>query len=166
MVTTFFDNVTKLSDHFTFSLVEELKKDVTQYIYNLNLQIDLIVQILYQSANEIAIFYTYLLMFLRKLSPVQNSFTNTLMFCKTLSRKINEDSQAPSQEFNKFFLNHLFKNYCNIIKECPNKRQYMCELLYSHTCHDLNLRIKVVQNLKNHISDDEIVYSCQAFLIA
>jgi hypothetical protein len=31
--------------------------------------------------------------------------------------------------------------------------------------HDLNLRIKVVQNLKNYISDDEIVYSCQAYLI-
>ena len=29
MVTTFFDNVTKLSDHFTFSFVEELKKDVS-----------------------------------------------------------------------------------------------------------------------------------------
>jgi len=28
MVTTFFDNITKLSDHFTFSFVEELKKDV------------------------------------------------------------------------------------------------------------------------------------------
>ncbi len=28
MVTTFFDNITKLSDNFTFSFVEELKKDV------------------------------------------------------------------------------------------------------------------------------------------
>jgi len=46
---------------------------------------------LYQSANEVAIFYTYLLMLLRKLSPVQGSFTNTLLFCKTLARKINED---------------------------------------------------------------------------
>ncbi len=31
MVTTFFDNITKLSDHFTFSFVEELKKDVSEY---------------------------------------------------------------------------------------------------------------------------------------
>jgi hypothetical protein len=56
MVTTFFDNVTKLSDHFTFSFVEELKKDI-----------DMIIQTLYQSANELAVFYTYLLMLLRKL---------------------------------------------------------------------------------------------------
>lgn len=56
MVTTFFDNVTKLSDNFTFSFVEELKKDI-----------DLIIQTLYQSANELAVFYTYLLMLLRKL---------------------------------------------------------------------------------------------------
>lgn len=56
MVTTFFDNITKLSDHFTFSFVEELKKDI-----------DLIIQTLYQSGNELAVFYTYLLMLLRKL---------------------------------------------------------------------------------------------------
>jgi hypothetical protein len=52
------------------------------------------------------------------------------------------------------------------MKECPNKRQYLCELIYQHSCHDLNLRIKVVQNLKNYISDEEIVYACQAYLIA
>jgi hypothetical protein len=27
------------------------------------------------------------------------------------------------------------------------------------------MRIKVVQNLKNYINDDEIVYACQAYLI-
>ena len=59
MVTTFFDNITKLSDHFTFSFIEDLKKDI-----------DSIIQTLYNSANELAIFYTYLLMLLRKLSPI------------------------------------------------------------------------------------------------
>ena len=111
MVTTFFDNITKLSDHFTFSFIEELKKDIES-----------ITQTLYNSANEVAIFYTYLLMLLRKLSPIQGSFTNTLFFCKILAKKINEDSEkagAPSEEFNKFFLSHLFKNYCSIIKEHP-----------------------------------------------
>lgn len=34
MVTTFFDNVTKLSDHFTFSFVEDLKKDVSLNLNN------------------------------------------------------------------------------------------------------------------------------------
>jgi hypothetical protein len=28
MVTTFFDNIGKLSEHFTFTFIEELKKDV------------------------------------------------------------------------------------------------------------------------------------------
>jgi hypothetical protein len=28
MVTTFFDSIVKLSDHFTYSFIEELKKDV------------------------------------------------------------------------------------------------------------------------------------------
>eukprot|EP00347_Sterkiella_histriomuscorum_P008400 403345240 len=116
LVTTFFDNITKLSDSFTFQFIDELKQNI-----------EVIMNCLYQSANEVAIFYTYLLMLLRKLNPVTGSFRNTLLFCKTLARKINEDSQTPSQEFNKFFINHLFKNYCQIIKECPNKRQFETE---------------------------------------
>ena len=71
MVTTFFDSITKLSDHFTYSFIEELKKDVTIKILKklISIQFDAIVQTLYQSANEIAIFYTYLLMLLKKLNP-------------------------------------------------------------------------------------------------
>lgn len=33
MVTTFFDSITKLSDHFTYSFIEELKKDVILYLF-------------------------------------------------------------------------------------------------------------------------------------
>lgn len=32
MVTTFFDSITKLSDNFTFSFIEELKKDVIIFV--------------------------------------------------------------------------------------------------------------------------------------
>jgi len=32
MVTTFFDNITKLSDNFTFSFFEELKKDARKTV--------------------------------------------------------------------------------------------------------------------------------------
>ena len=88
-----------------------------------------------------------------------------MIFCKTLARRINEDPNSPSKDFNRFFIGHLFKNYCQIIRECPNKRQYICELIFCHTQHDLNQRIRVVQNLKNHIADDEVVYACQAYLI-
>lgn len=70
-----------------------------------------------------ATFYTLLTMMLRRLSPIDGSFTNALMFCKQLALKINEDEDAPSHEFNKFFTKHLFRNYCSLIKECPNKRQ-------------------------------------------
>mmetsp|Transcript_40493 Transcript_40493/g.38986 ORF Transcript_40493/g.38986 Transcript_40493/m.38986 type:complete len:153 (+) Transcript_40493:804-1262(+) len=101
LVTTFFDNVGKLSDHLVYLFVEELNKDF-----------ETVMLILYQNANELAIFYTYMLMLLKKLSPEQNSFLNTLFFCKSLARKINDDPQCPIEEFNKFFLNHLFKNYC------------------------------------------------------
>ena len=45
-------------------------------------------------------------MMLRRLSPIEGSFTNALMFCKQLAMKINEDEEAPSNEFNKFFLAH------------------------------------------------------------
>lgn len=63
MVTTFFDNITKLSDQFTYSFIEELRKDM-----------ETIIATLYQSANELAVFYTYLLMMLRKLDIESRAF--------------------------------------------------------------------------------------------
>ena len=33
MVTTFFDSISKLSDHFTYSFIEDLKKDVTCILF-------------------------------------------------------------------------------------------------------------------------------------
>jgi hypothetical protein len=83
-------------------------------------------------------------MILRRLSPIENSFTNTLIFCKTLAVRVNQEGGSAATDFNKFFVRHLFKNYCQVIRECPNKRQHMCELIYAHTAHDLQLRIKVV----------------------
>jgi hypothetical protein len=61
---------------------------------------------------------------------------------------------------------HLLRNYCSIIIEAPNKRQPICELIYAHCQHDLQMRIKVVQSLKKHLKSDEVVYACHAFLIA
>ena len=62
-------------------------------------------------------------------------------------------------------MKHLFRSYCGLIKECPNKRQQICELIYAHCSHDLELRIKIVQNLKKHLREDELVYCCQALLL-
>ena len=82
----------------------------------------------------------------------------------------NSASQVAMQQFQKdfgkFFMGHLLRNYCSIIRESPTKRQYICELIYAHCRHDLQLRIKVVQSLKKFLKEDEIVYSCHAFLIA
>ena len=113
---------------------------------------------LYKSANELAAFYTFLLMLLRNAQTNDSSFTNALIFCKSLASKLNEDIESPSQEFNKFFQRHLFKNLCAIIRECPTKRQYMCELIFVHCAHDLQMRINIVKSLKNYLRDDELVY--------
>ena len=78
---------------------------------------------LFHSGTELATFYTFLMTLLKRLNPIDGSFTNTLLFCKTLAHKIYEDSDAPSGEFTKFFTKHLFKSYCQLIKECSNKRQ-------------------------------------------
>lgn len=121
---------------------------------------------LFCSATELATFYTFLMTLLKRLNPIDGSFTNTLLFCKTLAAKIYEDSDSPSAEFTKFFTKHLFKSYCQLIKECSNKRQQVCELIFAHCAHDLQLRIKVVQSLKKHLENDELVYACQAHLLA
>lgn len=105
-------------------------------------------------------------MVLRRLSPIEGSFTNTMMFCKQLAVKIYQDEESPKSEFTKFFTKHLFKNYCALIRECPNKRQQICELIYAHCQHDLQLRIKIIQSLKKYLASDELVYACQAHLLA
>lgn len=149
LVNVFFDEINRMSDSFTFNFIETLKHDVSipisvTQIVCAGWQIDLIMRTLYQSTTEMATFYTLLTMMLRRLSPVEGSFTNALLFSKQLAMRVNEDEEAPRDDFNKFFMRHLFRNYCALIKECPNKRQQICELIYAHCQHDLQMRIKVV----------------------
>lgn len=156
MVNTFFDEIHRMSDAFVFNFVESLKQDF-----------ETIVQTLYLSATECATFFTFLISMLRRLSPIDGSFTNTLILAKMTANRINADgNQSPSNEFSAFFSKHLFRSYCQLIRECPNKRQQVCELIYAHTAHDLSLRIKTVQGLKKHLQDDELVYCCQSHLLA
>lgn len=46
-----------------------------------------------------------------------------------------------------------------------NKRPFICELLYAHTQHDLALRIKIVQDLKTLVKDEDTLYSILAYMI-
>ena len=132
LVTSFFDNVDRMSDSVLFNFIEDIKKDI-----------DLILQILYNSTNEMIVFFTYLLILLKKLNPIDNSFANAMHMIKNLVKEINDDSlnQQPSggyqKDFNKFFMSHLLRNYCSIITESANKRQHICELIYTHCTHDL-----------------------------
>jgi len=80
MVNTFFDEINKMSDHFTFNFVETLKADL-----------ETILLTLYQSATECATFFTFMLVMLRRLSPIEGSFANTLMLAKSVALRINSD---------------------------------------------------------------------------
>jgi len=51
------------------------------------------------------------------------------------------------------------------MKEDPLKRSFISELLYAHTQHDLALRIKIVQDLKKLIKEEDTLYCCLAYLI-
>lgn len=161
LVTSFFDSVDRISDTTLYNFIEDMKKDI-----------ELIMQILYNSTNEMIVFFTYLLILLKKLNPIDHSFTNAMHMCKNLAKEINEENHyhqpvmTYQKDFNKFFMSHLLRNYCSIISESPNKRQYICELIYTHCAHDLQMRIKVVQSLKKFLKNDEVVYACHAFLIA
>ena len=161
LVTSFFDNVDRMADSTLYAFIEDMKKDI-----------DLILQILYNSTNEMIVFFTYLLILLKKLNPIDHSFANAMHMIKNLAREINDDNlnHQPSgtyqKDFNRFFMSHLLRNYCSIITESPSKRQHICELIYTHCSHDLQLRIKVVQTLKKFLKSDELVYACHAFLIS
>ena len=80
MVTSFFDAVDKMSDQSLYTFIEDMKKDI-----------EVIMQILYNSTNEMIVFFTYLLLILKKLNPIDHSFTNAMHMCKNLAKEINED---------------------------------------------------------------------------
>lgn len=71
MVNTFFDEIHKMSDHFTFNFVESLKQEL-----------DTIMAVIQQSATEQATCFTLLTLMLRRLSPIDGAFANTLLLCK------------------------------------------------------------------------------------
>jgi len=102
---------------------------------------------------------------LRRLSPIDGAFANTLLHCKQLIQRLNNEQNPNASQFSQFFEKHLFRSYCTLIKECPNKRQQVCELIYAHCTHDMQMRIRVVQSLKKHLRDDELVYCCQANIL-
>ena len=134
LVTSFFDSVNELDDALLYKFIEDLKQDI-----------ELVMQILFNNNNEMTVFFTYLLMMIKKLGPSAHSFLNTVHMVKNLAREINDqDRQNFAAAFNKFFINHLLRNYCSVILESQNKRQHVCELIYSHCSHDLQMRIKVV----------------------
>jgi hypothetical protein len=54
-------------------------------------------QILYNSINEMVVFFTYLLIILKKLNPMCHSFINTMHMCKSLAKEINEDASNGGQ---------------------------------------------------------------------
>lgn len=80
LVTSFFDSVEMISDQTLYQFIEDLKKDI-----------DLILSILYNSTNEMVVFFSYLLMMLKKLNPIDHSFTNAMHMCKNLAIQINVD---------------------------------------------------------------------------
>ena len=155
LVTSFFDCIQSDYDEALNAFLDDMKRDI-----------ELIMNILSNSPNELIVFFTYLLLMLKRLSPADLSFVNITHMIKGLTREINDEQQQLfSVEFTKFFMSHLLRNYCSMIIESANKRQPICELIYAHCQHDLQLRIKVVQSLKKHLRSDEVVYACHAFLI-
>lgn len=153
MVNSFFDNIHKFSDEYTASFAAELENDL-----------DNITQVVYSSANDLAIFYTYLTMMIRRLPVQSKSFESVITFCKGLARDVIQSKAAPKDDFMGFFIKHLYRCYVAVMKEDPNKRQAVAELIMSHTEHDLSLRIKVVQDLKKYIKEEETLYCCLAYI--
>jgi hypothetical protein len=114
MVTSFFDSVDNMDDETLYNFIEALKGDI-----------ELIMGILHSSPNEMIVFFTYLLVLLKKLEPTASSFLNAVHMIKNLVNEINDDKQTPvgyANDFNRFFNNHLLKNYCTVILESPQKR--------------------------------------------
>ena len=155
MVTSFIDNIQRFSDEYTSLFIEDLQADMENLLNTI-----------YSSTNELSVFFTYLLVMLRRLSHLSTSFYAWMQFCKTLAKKILSDTDSPKQEFQSFFAKHLFRAYLQIAKEDSNKRTFVAELIYAHTSQDLSLRIKIVQDLKAYLKQEDVLYSILSYLVA
>ena len=155
IVTSFFDNANKFSDEFTQSFLEDLQNELES-----------ILNVAYNNAGELSLFFTFLIMMLRRLSHLSTSFYSCMQFCKNLAIKISQDNDSPKTEFQNFFIKHLFRAYLQIAKEDSNKRTFIAELIYAHTSSDLSLRIKIVQDLKTHIKQEDVLYSILSYLVS
>lgn len=80
LVTSFFDCITSEYDDSILAFLEEMKKDI-----------DLIMNILNNSANEMIVFFTYLLIMLKKLNTSDSSFISVTHMVKGLAREINDE---------------------------------------------------------------------------
>jgi hypothetical protein len=80
MVNTFFDEIHKLSDHFSFNFIESLKADL-----------DSIMQVINQSSTEASTCFTLFTMMLRRLSPIDGAFANTLILLKQIIGRLNSE---------------------------------------------------------------------------
>lgn len=88
MVNTFFDEINKMSDTFTYNFIEELKIDIESLLNTL-----------YHSATECSTFFSFLLVLMRRLCPVDAAFANTFTFTKMLIEHINKDEHSPKSDF-------------------------------------------------------------------
>lgn len=73
LVTTFFDMVTAIDDSTLFQFIEDMKRDK-----------ELVMQILFGATNEMIVFFSYLLLMLKRLEPQSHSFTSVMHLLKEL----------------------------------------------------------------------------------
>ncbi|CAI2385623.1 unnamed protein product [Moneuplotes crassus] len=154
MVTAFFDNIHKFSDEFACGFIQDMEEDLENLITTL-----------YQSANDLTALFTYFVCMLKRLDELSPTFSATMNLAKLMARRIVEDNDSPQEEFQSFFLFHLLKAYLQIAKTEIGKRVSVAELIYAHSSHDLSLRIKVVQNLKTKIKDEDFMYRMLYYLV-
>ena len=129
MVTAFFNSVDTLEDDILYAFIENLKGDM-----------EIVMGILHSTTNEMIVFFTYLMVLLKRLDPDSQSFKNSVRMIRNLVKEINDEGSTPAMfanDFNKFFNGHLLRNYCTVINESPIKREYICQLIYTHCAHDL-----------------------------
>jgi hypothetical protein len=80
LVTSFFDSVGSQYDECIVAFLDEMFNDI-----------DLIMNILNNNANEMVVFFTYLVLLLKKLNTMDRSFDKVTKMVKDLAREINDE---------------------------------------------------------------------------
>jgi hypothetical protein len=94
--------------------------------------------------------------------PQSENFLKTMESLAQLGEKMVAQEAANAEAY---FAEVAMKSLTILLKRAPAKREYLCHLVYSYCQSEPSARLRVIQNLSEHLKDMAELVRCLAVLI-